>query len=87
MNYVPKVGVFRSYIALFDPIMSTIVCFRFSKFIRLVNAMIYCQYEHVIAKYTTVQVKLLQGVTHMGLVVSSEVRPVIKEWLEGLGRP
>jgi non-heme chloroperoxidase len=51
------------------------------------ETMIYCQYEHVISQYTTVQVKLLQGVTHMGLVVSPEVRPVIKEWLEGLGRP
>ena len=51
------------------------------------ETMIYCQYEPVISKYTTVQVKLLQGVTHMGLVVSPEVRPVIKEWLDGLGRP
>lgn len=51
------------------------------------ETMIYCQYEPVISQYTTVQVKLLQGVTHMGLVVSPEVRPVIKEWLEGLGRP
>ena len=49
--------------------------------------MIYCQYEPVISQYTAVQVKLLQGVTHMGLVVSPEVRPVIKEWMEGLGEP
>ena len=51
------------------------------------EAMIYCQYKPVISQYTTVQVKLLQGVTHMGLVVSSEVRPIVKEWLEGLGEP
>lgn len=51
------------------------------------ETMIYCQYEHVISQYTTVQVKLLQGVSHMGLVVCPEVRPVIKEWLEGLGEP
>ena len=51
------------------------------------ETMIYCQYEPVISQYTKVQVKLLQGVTHMGLVVSSEVRPVIKEWMEGLGEP
>jgi alpha-beta hydrolase superfamily lysophospholipase len=51
------------------------------------ETMIYCQYEPVISQYTTVQVKLLQGVSHMGLVVSPEVRPVIKEWLEGLGEP
>jgi non-heme chloroperoxidase len=49
------------------------------------ETMIYCQYEPVISQYTKVQVKLLQGVTHMGLVVSPELRPVIKEWLEGLG--
>jgi alpha-beta hydrolase superfamily lysophospholipase len=51
------------------------------------EAMIYCQYEPVISQYTTVQVKLLQGVTHMGLVVSPEVRPIVKEWLEDLGEP
>jgi non-heme chloroperoxidase len=51
------------------------------------ETMIYCQYEPVIAQYTTVQVKLLQGVSHMGLVVCPEVRPVIREWLEGLGEP
>jgi pimeloyl-ACP methyl ester carboxylesterase len=48
---------------------------------------IYCQYEPVISRYTNVQVKLLQGVTHMGLVVSPKVRPVIKEWLEGMVGP
>jgi non-heme chloroperoxidase len=51
------------------------------------ETMIYCQYEPVISQYTTVQVKLLEGVSHMGLVVCPEVRPIIKEWLEGLGRP
>jgi pimeloyl-ACP methyl ester carboxylesterase len=50
------------------------------------ETMIYCQYEPVISQYTEVQVKLLQGVTHMGLVVGPEVRPVVKEWLEGLGK-
>jgi len=45
------------------------------------------QYEPVISRYTAVQVKLLQAVTHMGLVVGPEVRPVVKEWLEGLGKP
>ena len=51
------------------------------------ETMIYCQYEPVISQYTSVQVKLLPGVTHMGIVVRPEVRPVIKEWLEGLGEP
>jgi hypothetical protein len=51
------------------------------------EAFIYCQYEPVISQYTEVQVKLLQGVTHMGVVVGTEVRSVIREWLEGLGEP
>ncbi len=50
------------------------------------EAFIYCQYEPVISRYTTVQVKLLQDVTHMGVVVSPEIRPVVKEWLESLGK-
>jgi len=45
------------------------------------------QYEPVISQYTEVQVRLLQGVTHMGVVVGAEVRPVVKEWLKGLGKP
>jgi len=45
------------------------------------------QYEPVISQYTEVQVRLLQSVTHMGVVVSTEVRPVVKEWLEGLSKP
>ncbi len=51
------------------------------------EAFIYCQYEPVISQYTEVQVKLLQGVTHVGVVVGTEVQPVIREWLEGLGQP
>ena len=37
------------------------------------------QYEPVISQYTEVQVRLLQGVTHMGVVVGPEVQPVIRE--------
>jgi alpha-beta hydrolase superfamily lysophospholipase len=44
------------------------------------------QYEPIISRYTAVNVKLLQGVTHMGVVVGPEVRPVVKDWLEGLLR-
>jgi len=51
------------------------------------EAMIYCQYEPVISQYATVQVKLLQDVSHMGVVICTEIRLVIKEWLEGLGEP
>ena len=51
------------------------------------EAFIADKFEPVISRYTTVQVELLPGVTHMGVVVAPEVRPVIKEWLEGLGKP
>jgi len=43
------------------------------------------QFEPVISKYTEATVKLLPGVTHMGLVVGPEIRPTVKEWLENLG--
>lgn len=43
------------------------------------------QFEPVISQFTKVQVKILQDVTHMGVVVSPGVQPVIKEWLKGLG--
>lgn len=42
------------------------------------------QFEPVISKYTKAEVVLLEGVSHMGAVVGEEIRPVIKEWLEGL---
>ena len=45
------------------------------------------QYEPVISQFTAVQVRLLQGVTHIGVVVGPEVRPVVTEWLEVLGIP
>jgi non-heme chloroperoxidase len=45
------------------------------------------QFEPVISQYTKARVELLSGVTHLGVVVSPEVRPVVKEWLEGLGKP
>ena len=40
------------------------------------------QFEPVVSKYTEAQVKLLPELTHMGVVVSSEIRPVIKEWMD-----
>jgi len=42
------------------------------------------RYEPEISKYTDVQVKLLDGVTHMGAVISDDLHPIIKEWLESL---
>jgi non-heme chloroperoxidase len=43
------------------------------------------QFEAVISQYSEGEVKLLPSVTHMGLVVGPEIRPVAKEWLKKLG--
>jgi non-heme chloroperoxidase len=40
------------------------------------------QFEPVISQYTEVQGELLPGISHMGVVVSQSIHPVIKEWLE-----
>jgi len=45
------------------------------------------QYEPVISQYADAQVELLQDVSHMGVVVGHEVRPIVKEWLEDLNKP
>jgi fermentation-respiration switch protein FrsA (DUF1100 family) len=45
------------------------------------------QFEPVISRFTKGKVTLLPDVTHLGAVVSAKVRPVVKEWLEGLGKP
>jgi len=50
------------------------------------EAFIADQFEPVISQYTAVQVKLLPELTHMGVVVGPQVRPVVKEWLEGLSK-
>jgi len=42
------------------------------------------KYDPVISQYTDVQVELLQGLTHMGVVASPKIQPVIGEWLSGL---
>ena len=44
------------------------------------------QFEPVMSQYTAVQVALLPGVTHMGVVVGPNVQPVLKDWLEGFGK-
>jgi non-heme chloroperoxidase len=44
------------------------------------------QFEPVISQYTAVQVKLLPGITHMGVVVAPKVQPVLKDWLQGIGK-
>jgi non-heme chloroperoxidase len=44
------------------------------------------RFEPVISKYTKVKVKLLKGITHLGLVVRPEIQPVIREWLDGIDK-
>jgi alpha-beta hydrolase superfamily lysophospholipase len=46
------------------------------------------KFEPVISQYVPgVQVKLLDGVTHMGVVVGDDIHPVVAEWLKSLGTP
>jgi non-heme chloroperoxidase len=45
------------------------------------------QFEPVISQFTKVKVRLVHDVTHMGVVINAAVRPVIKEWLEGMDKP
>jgi pimeloyl-ACP methyl ester carboxylesterase len=45
------------------------------------------QFEPVISQFTKVKVRLVPGLSHMGVVANSAVQPVIKEWLEGIGKP
>lgn len=42
------------------------------------------QFKPIIAQYTKGNVELVQGVTHLGLVISPEVRSVIKKWIKEL---
>jgi non-heme chloroperoxidase len=42
------------------------------------------QYEPVITQYTDATVKLLPGVTHLGLIVVPETASIIVDWLNGL---
>jgi len=44
------------------------------------------KFKSVICQYTNAEVRLIEGLTHFGVVIRPEVRPVIKEWLEGLGK-
>lgn len=45
------------------------------------------KFKPVISQYTDVQVKLLPGVSHLGVAVSPKVQPAMREWLENLGKP
>jgi len=42
------------------------------------------KFEPIILNYTTAQVRLLTGVTHMGVVTGSEIHTIVTNWLEDL---
>mgnify|MGYP002639861866 CR=1 FL=1 len=44
------------------------------------------QFEPVVSEYTSVQVTLLPDLSHMGIVVSPDVQPIFKNWIEELGK-
>ncbi len=45
------------------------------------------RFEQVFSQYKTAKIILLPGVTHIGLVMGPEIRPVIKGWIEKLQVP
>ena len=45
------------------------------------------RFEPAISPYAAARFELLPGVTHMGVVVGPEVRPVVRDWINGRGRP
>jgi len=50
------------------------------------EAFIADQFEPVTSRYTTVEAKLLPDITHMGVVVSAKIQPVIRDWLEAVSK-
>jgi pimeloyl-ACP methyl ester carboxylesterase len=44
------------------------------------------KFEPVISQYAEAEVRLLDGLTHMGVVVNPAVQPVVKTWLESIDR-
>ncbi len=44
------------------------------------------QFEAVIARFAKAHVTLLEGISHMGVVASPAIHPVIREWIAGLDK-
>ncbi|MBT3712850.1 MAG: alpha/beta fold hydrolase [Anaerolineae bacterium] len=42
------------------------------------------QFESLVSEYTSVQVELMPDLSHMGVVVSPDVQPLLEDWLGGL---
>jgi len=43
------------------------------------------RFEPAISPYAKARFELLPGVSHMGVVVGPDVRPVVRDWMAGLG--
>ena len=50
------------------------------------EAFIADQFESVISQYTTVEAKLLSDISHMGVVVGTNIQPVVRDWLEAISK-
>ena len=48
------------------------------------RAMFSDKYKSVISKYTQATVRLMEGLSHFGVVLSPKVQPVVEEWLRDL---
>ncbi|MGM0536265.1 MAG: alpha/beta hydrolase [Pseudomonadota bacterium] len=44
------------------------------------------KFEPVISQYAEAEVRLVDGLTHMGVVVNPAVQPVVKKWFESIDR-
>jgi len=44
------------------------------------------RFEPVITRFTRAEVRLIEGVSHMGVVTGPAVHPAVREWLKGLDR-
>ena len=43
------------------------------------------QFEPEMSRYTKVEAILLENVTHLGIAVGPEIRPVVQKWLQNSG--
>jgi len=50
------------------------------------EAFIADQFEPAILRFARAEVRLLEGVSHMGVVVSPAVHPAVREWIRGLDK-
>jgi non-heme chloroperoxidase len=44
------------------------------------------RFEPVISRFSSAEVRLLEGVSHMGVITSPAVHPAVREWIQGLDK-